>query len=88
MGKDPCITGPGYRRGEREDKSGERKGKKRAKRHFPAHDAALAAQVINEMILTNQILGRLLFLSEWAGLFKFDLDDLLVNFLPDPVTSA
>jgi hypothetical protein len=54
-----------------------------AKQRFSPSDYDLAAQVIGEMIQTNQVLGRLLFLSERAGLFKFDLDDVLVNYLGD-----
>src|SRR5262249_42276772 len=62
----------------------EGKAKERnTKQRFPASDYDLAAQVIDEMIQTNQVLGSLLFLSEKAGLFKFDLDDVLVNYLGD-----
>src|SRR5262249_15169625 len=42
----------------------EKAKEKNTKKRFSASDYALAAQVIDEMIQTNQILGRLLFLSE------------------------
>src|SRR5579864_8854889 len=47
----------------------EDKAKKlKTKQRFSTRDYVLAAQVIDEMIQTNQVLGRLLFLSERTGL--------------------
>jgi hypothetical protein len=44
---------------------------------------SLAAQVIQEMIETSRVLGHLLYFAEKAGLFRFDLDQLLVDYLGD-----
>jgi hypothetical protein len=46
-------------------------------------DYASAAAVIDEMIDAIAVLGNLLFLAEKAGLFKFNLDDLLTAFVGD-----
>jgi hypothetical protein len=44
---------------------------------------ALAAQVLQEMIETTRVLGQLLFLAEKVTPFRFNLDDVLVNYLGD-----
>jgi hypothetical protein len=46
-------------------------------------DYASAAAVLDEMIDAIGVLGNLTFLAEKAGLFKFDLDDLLTSFVGD-----
>ena len=46
-------------------------------------DYASAAAVLDEMIDAIGVLGNLTFLAEKAGLFKFDLDDLLTSFIGD-----
>jgi hypothetical protein len=44
---------------------------------------AFAQTVIGQMVEGIGVLGRLCFLAEKAGLFRFDLDDILVNYLGD-----
>ncbi|MDQ6622961.1 MAG: hypothetical protein M3Y86_05685 [Verrucomicrobiota bacterium] len=46
-------------------------------------DFRSAAAILQEMIETIAILGNLCFLAEKAGLFKFDLDELLTAYLGD-----
>jgi hypothetical protein len=46
-------------------------------------DYESAAAVIEEMIDAIDVLGNLLFLAEKAGLFKFDLENLLTAFVGD-----
>jgi hypothetical protein len=46
-------------------------------------DYLLIAQVIEEMIETTRVLGRLMYLAEKAGLFKFNLNKVLVDYLGD-----
>jgi hypothetical protein len=46
-------------------------------------DYLSAAATIEEMIDAIKVMGNLLFLAEKAGLYKFDLDDLLTSFVGD-----
>ena len=46
-------------------------------------DLTAAADAVEEMLETIQVLGRLLFLAGKAGLPRFDLDNLLTTFLGD-----
>lgn len=46
-------------------------------------DYLSATATIEEMIDAIRVMGNLLFLAEKAGLYKFDLDDLLTSFVGD-----
>jgi MFS family permease len=46
-------------------------------------DFGLAAEVLDEMLETVQVLENLLFLADKAGLFKFDLAQVLEDYLGD-----
>jgi hypothetical protein len=46
-------------------------------------DYLSAAATIEEMIDAIRVMGNLLFLAEKAGLYKFDLDELLTSFVGD-----
>lgn len=46
-------------------------------------DYAMVKRVLEEMIETIAVLDRLLFLADKAGIFKFDLNTLLVDFMGD-----
>src|SRR4051812_39439410 len=50
---------------------------------FRPNDYRDAANILEEMIETIQIIGNLFFLLEKAGLPKFELDDLLTSYLGD-----
>lgn len=46
-------------------------------------DYAMLKRVLEEMIETIAVLDRLLFLADKAGIFRFDINKLLVDFLGD-----
>lgn len=48
-----------------------------------APDFGLAAEVIDEILETIYVLDNLLFLADKAGLFKFDLSEVLEDYLGD-----
>jgi len=55
---------------------------------FTADDDKMLERVLQEMIETIGVLERLMLLAEKAGLFKFDLKQLLVDYLGDVQTVA
>ncbi len=52
-------------------------------REYAEPDFSLAAEVIDEMIDTIQVLQNLMFLAEKAGIMKFDLDEVMEEYLGD-----
>src|SRR5438132_1624634 len=55
----------------------------RTKPLLSGKDYLSAAAAIEEMIDAIAVMGNLLFLAEKAGLFKFNLDELLTSFVGD-----
>lgn len=52
-------------------------------REYAEPDFSLAAEVLDEMIDTVQVLQNLFFLAEKAGIMKFELDEVLQEYLGD-----